>query len=328
MLGIHCRHCNIAIDIDPEKLGGLFRCPACLKLNSQISTSTSSGTVKFGDYELLQEIGQGANAIVFKGLKRKTGEIFAIKLFHTESNVDSLSKREFLREISFCIELEHTNIVRTYHGEEVDDILFLELEYIDGINLAQYLEYYGPMEQFEALSVGTHVAYALDFVWSNYLSIHRDIKPQNVMLNSQGDVKVCDFGMVTAHENAAVDISAVEGTPYYLSPECVTDGAYQDNRSDIYSLGATLFHVITDVPPFDYDSLMDVINARIKEDPPDIRKYLSSANSSLADVIRTMMAKDPDDRYVTAYECLEDMQRIKDGQKPVLVDKFREKTNQ
>ena len=327
MSRIHCRHCNIAIEIDPEKLGGLYRCPACRKLNSRIG-SDASETVRFGDYELIQEIGQGANAIVCKGLKRKTGEIFAIKLFHTESNVDSLSKREFMREISFCIELEHKNIVRTYLGEEMDGILFLELEYIDGINLAQYLEYYGPMEQFEALNVGTHVAYALDFVWSNYLSIHRDIKPQNVMLNSNGDVKVCDFGMVTAHENAAVDISAVEGTPYYLSPECVTDGAYQDNRSDIYSLGATLFHVITDVPPFDYDSLMEVIHARVKEEAPDIRQHLPSIDSALADVVRTMMARDPDDRYVTAYECLEDMQRVKNGQKPVLVDKFREKTNQ
>ena len=252
-MGVTCRHCSITIEIDPQKLGGLFRCPACRKLNFHQSAKDKS-SVPFGNYEIIQEVGQGANAIVCKALKRKTGEIFALKLFHTESNVDTLSKREFIREIEFAVELSHKNIVKTHLGEEFEGVLFLELEYINGINLAQYLEYYGPMEQFEAMNVGTHVAYALDFVWSNYLSIHRDIKPQNVMLDTNGDVKVCDFGMVTAHENAAVDISAVEGTPYYLSPECVTEGYYQDNRSDIYSLGATLYHLMTDTPPFDYDS--------------------------------------------------------------------------
>ncbi len=309
-----------------ESIEGIFRCPKCKKLNILLGTRHYQ-TIPFGDYELLEEVGEGANAIVCKAKKNSTGDIKAVKLFHSETNVDSLSKREFLREIEFSIELEHKNIVKTILGDEVEGILYIELEYIDGINLAQYLEHYGAMDQFEALNVGTNVAYALDFVWSNYLSIHRDIKPQNIMLDRQGNVKVCDFGMVTAHEDAAVDISAVEGTPYYLSPECVIDGSYQDNRSDIYSLGATLYHVVTDVPPFDYDSLMEVINARINEEPPDIRSVMPECDQHVAEVIKTMMAKDPDERYVTAYECLEDMLRVQNGDHPILVDKSRLKTN-
>ena len=323
---VHCRHCDKTIDFTSTSNQGILRCPSCAKLNTILGEDKFE-TIKFGGYRLLEEIGEGANAIVFKGAKAETGEIFALKLFHSETNVDCLSKREFLREIEFSTEIEHKNIVRTYQGDEIDGILFLELEFIDGLNLAQYLENYGPMDQYSSLDVGTGVAYALDYVWSNYLSIHRDIKPQNILIDSDGNVKVCDFGMVTAHENAAVDISAVEGTPYYLSPECVIDGSFQDNRSDIYSLGATLYHLITDTPPFDYDSLLEVVNARVKEDAPDIRNALPDADENVADVIRTMMARNPNDRYVTAYECLEDMIRARSGEKPMLVDYSREKTN-
>jgi serine/threonine protein kinase len=124
-----------------------------------------------------------------------------------------------------------------------------------------------------------------------------------------------------------VDINAVEGTPYYLSPECVTDGAYQDNRSDIYSLGATLFHTIAGVPPFNYDSLEDVIYARLREGAPDIRDVCDWVPSVVADVLRTMMAPDPEDRYVTARECLHDIERVRDGRRPLLVDRSRPKVN-
>lgn len=265
--------------------------------------------------------------MVFRALKRTTNEIIALKLFHSDMASDNLSKREFFREVEFSVELQHDNIVKTILGNELDGVLYLELEYIDGINLAQYLEQFGAMDGYDALNIGTNVCYALDFVWSSYLAIHRDIKPQNIMLDKNGNVKVCDFGMVTAHENASVDISAVEGTPYYLSPECITEGAYQDNRSDIYSLGATLFHVITDVPPFDYDDLMEVVKARLTEDPPRIEEYVPNVDPNIAAVIRTMMARSPDHRYVTAYECLEDMQRVKNRQPPLLVDTSRLKTN-
>ena len=322
-----CSHCDFAINLPPDQLGRIFTCPSCSKLNVLLNPP-GTAPVSFGEYDLLEHAGEGANAMVFKALKRTTNETIALKLFHSDTAADTLSKREFFREVEFSVELEHPNIVKTILGNELDGVLYLELEYIDGINMAEYLEHYGAMDQYDALNVGTNVSYALDFVWSNYLAIHRDIKPQNVMLDKTGGVKVCDFGMVTAHENAAVDISAVEGTPYYLSPECITEGAYQDNRSDIYALGATLYHVVTDVPPFDYDDLMEVVNARLTEPPPDIRSVLPDADPNVAAVITTMMAKDPGERYVTAYECLEDMQRVKNRQPPRLVDISRTHTNQ
>ncbi len=324
---VNCRYCSKVLGLLPDdQCFGIYRCNSCTKLNPCFD-SESKRPIPFGDYILNEEIGEGANAIVFKGRKSSSNENIALKLFHTETHVDSHSKKEFIREIAFSIELNHPYIIKTIFGDEWDGILYIEMEYFCGLNLAQYLDEYDKMNQLDALEVGIKVAYALDFVWSNYLSIHRDVKPQNVLLDLSGNVKVCDFGMVTAHENAAVDISAVEGTPYYLSPECIMDGSYQDNRSDIYSLGATLYHVITGNPPFDYDSLMDVINARLVEEPPDIGDTIPDSNRDLAMVLKTMMAKDPDDRYVTAFECLEDMIRVKNRQTPVLIDKNRLKVN-
>jgi serine/threonine protein kinase len=322
-----CQHCDQRVSVEMDGHGGLFRCPQCRSLNVLFERDTD-GAIQFGDFIVMQEVGQGANAIVCKAQNQTTGETIALKLFYSETTVDSLSKREFLRENEFSKELEHENIVKTISGGECDGVLYLELEFINGLNLAEYLDEYGRMEISQALGVGEQVCQALDFVWSNHLVIHRDVKPQNVMVDAEGNVKVCDFGMVTAHEQAMVDINAVEGTPYYLSPECVTDGSYQDNRSDIYSLGATLFHIIAGEPPFNYDTLESVIYARVREEPQDIRDFVPEASEDLALLLKTMMARDPDDRYVTAYECLEDVTRIRRGEKPNLVDKNRLKVNQ
>ena len=126
---------------------------------------------------------------------------------------------------------------------------------------------------------------------------------------------------------ATVDISAVEGTPFYLSPESVTQDAYQDNRSDIYSLGCTLYHLIANEPPFCYDELLDVVDARTKEPAPDVRKVKPDVPGPVASVLLTMMAREPEDRYVTARECLEDLQRVIRNEAPLLIDPSRPKVN-
>jgi eukaryotic-like serine/threonine-protein kinase len=325
-----CQHCRRPVEVELSPMGGLFRCALCRKLNILLKTA-ASGAVVFKDCEILQEVGQGANAVVCKARRPiAPDDIFALKLFLFDHSVDSHATREFFRESDFLVRVEHQNIVRIIAGGEVNGIPFLEMEFVDGINMAQYMDRYGAMNQFEAFTVGSYVALALDYVWSNYLMVHRDIKPQNIMIDKQGHVKVCDFGMVTAHEMAGVDLDAIEGTPYYLSPESISESAntYQDNRSDIYSLGTTLYHLIAGSPPFDYDTVVRVITARAEEEAPDIREVQPEVHEHVALVLQTMMARDPEDRYVTANECLQDMLRVKRGEKPLLVDRSRPRINQ
>ena len=310
-----------------EPPGGIVvRCESCRWLNIFLSPDTD-GKLRFGEYEVIQEVGQGANAVVCKATKDNDDKICAVKIFFANSSVNSHAHREFTREIEFSVGVVHSNICRTYGGGKIEGNQYLELEFIDGINLAQYLEYYDAMDPMDAFTVATHVAVALDFVWSDFLTIHRDVKPQNVMVDKDGYVKVLDFGLVTAHERSAVDISTVEGTPFYLSPESITQDAYQDNRSDIYSLGCTLYHLIANEPPFCYDKLLDVIDARIKEPAPDVRKVRPDVPDPVANVLLTMMAREPEDRYVTARECLEDLQRVIRDEAPLLIDPSRPKVN-
>ncbi|MFT5126807.1 MAG: serine/threonine protein kinase [Rhodothermales bacterium] len=324
-MAIPCFHCDDALPIKLDDGGALHRCVGCRKLNVIL---TERAPLNFADYSLLEMVGLGANATVCRARKRSTGDIVAVKIFYAHRDISSHSRREFLRELEFARELVHPNIIATHNGGEHDDVLFLELEFFHGINLIEYLEQQGAMPQFAALNVGIKVAAALDYVWSNHLSIHRDIKPQNVMVNNAGDVKVCDFGMITNHEAAGVDVSAVEGTPYYLSPECITEGAYADNRSDIYSLGASLYHTMAEKPPFDLDSLLSVINARLENEAPDIRIDAPDIDSHISRILQTMMARDPNQRYVTAWECAEDMQRVCNQQEPQLYNPDRDRRNE
>jgi serine/threonine protein kinase len=322
-----CRYCDQSLAGCPAVPGIIVRCESCRKLNIFL-TPDESGCLRFVEYEVLQEVGQGANAVVCKARKDSDDKVYAIKIFYNEQHTaDAHAQKEFKREIEFSVDVVHENIVGTYGGSEIADNQYLELEFIDGINLAQYLDFYGAMDPMDAFSVATHVALALDYVWSQFLTIHRDVKPQNVMVDKAGFVKVLDFGLVTTHERSAVDTSAVEGTPFYLSPESVTHNAYQDNRSDIYSLGCTVYHLIMNEPPFDFDELLDVVNARVEEPPPDIRKLKSGISDDVAEVLLTMMAREPEDRYVTAYECLQDLKRVINGIKPLLVDPERLKSN-
>ena len=322
-----CQYCAEATDVRVPRTGGIFRCPSCMKLNLLLQQN-AAGQLQFGNFVVLEEVGQGANAVVCKAQYSLNRQVYALKLFLSDRHAEEHATREFIRESGIAKEIVHKNIVRMYECGELNHIRHLVLEFVDGLNMAQYLERYGKMDPFDALSLGSYVCAALDHVWSNFLMVHRDIKPQNIMLDHQGQVKVCDFGMVTAHELSLVDLNAVEGTPYYLSPESITEDAYQDNRTDIYSLGATLYHIISGSPPFNYGSVMEVVDARLKEPPPDLRDIAPEVSDETAAVILTMMSVQPDERYDTATQCLEDMQRVRRGEPPLLVDPNREKSNE
>ena len=325
---VSCEHCGRVYDSTLTRNGGLERCAKCNKLNLFLPEDELNHVV-FGDYIILEKIGVGGNAMVVKAKHLQTNDIFALKLFFSDSESDEdHSTMEFLSEIEVASQLVHENIVRIYSGEERDNILYLVMEYVDGMNLAEYLETYGAMPPYDAMAVGIHTCHAMDHVWSNNLMIHRDVKPQNIMINSDGDIKLCDFGLISQHESAYEDNDTIIGTPYYVSPEMVDSSTYQDNKSDIYSLGATLFHIMAGVPPFNYGGLLEVLNARINHPPPKLSDFLPNLPPGLSEVIETMMSTDPDDRYITATEAAEDILRVRDGVRPQLVDKNREKLNQ
>lgn len=324
---LSCEHCGRIYDSPLNRSGGVDRCSKCDKLNLFIPT-TDVHYIVFGDFLIQEKIGTGGNAIVVKAKHLATNDIVALKLFFSKKSLEDHGSSEFMSEIEMATQLVHDNIVRIYSGGEIDDILYIVMEYVDGINLSEYLDSYGAMPASDAMSVGIHVSYALDHVWSSFLMIHRDVKPQNIMITTGGNIKLCDFGLVSCHEKAFSEDNSIMGTPYYVSPEMVDGASYQDNRSDIYSLGATLYHMLLGEPPFNYGGLQEVLKARIKQPPPILNNHTNTLPTGLSDVIQTMMATDQDNRYVTANEAAEDILLIRDGGAPQLVDRNRERKNE
>ena len=323
---LSCEHCGRVYESTLNSSGGLERCLKCDKLNLFIPVGEVHYII-FGDYLIMEKIGTGGNAIVVKAKHLATNDIVALKLFFTKKAADDHATSEFISEVEMATQLVHDSIVRIYSGGEIDDILYIVMEFVDGINLSEYLDSYGAMPCNDAMSVGIHVCYALDYVWSNFLMIHRDVKPQNIMINIEGNIKLCDFGLVSCHEKAFSEDNSILGTPYYVSPEMVDSSSYQDNRSDIYSLGATLYHMTVGIPPFNYGGLEEVLNSRVKQPPPKIKEHEIKIPEGFSEIIETMMATDQDDRYVTATEAAEDILLVKDGGTPRLVDSSREKVN-
>jgi eukaryotic-like serine/threonine-protein kinase len=317
-----CPHCDSSDAFNESAEPVVCRCPDCFGL-FYVHGDTEPNEFGFLHFDLLEEISQGSNAIVYKAWNRNTSQLCALKLFLSPEFSDGES--DFHKEFDFAKSLIHPNIIRVYDGGVHGVTQYIEQELFVGIDLNVYIENQGKMPMEKAFYIGCEVCKGLDYVWSSYLAIHRDIKPHNILMNDSGEIKLCDFGMVNEHGDWFDDLK-IEGTPFYLSPESIT-GDYQDNRSDLYALGVTIFHLISGEPPFDDPSLKKTIYARLDEDPPDIRNFDVNQSEGVAQVLKTMMARDPDERYVTAFECEADLRKVIDGGSPDLIDASRPKVN-
>lgn len=321
-----CEHCGRVFETSLSTDGGIDFCSFCDKLN--IAILDDAPNIVFGDFIIEEAIGAGGHSIVVKATHTPSGNDYALKLFFTKCEDNNNVSQEFLQEVETASQLVHENIVRIFEGGVHENIMYIVMEHVSGLNLGEYLELYIQMEPKEAVAAMIHACNALDYVWSNFLMIHRDVKPHNIIVTKEGAVKLCDFGLTSNHEMAVQESRNILGTPFYLSPEMIQTDIYQDNRSDIYSLGCTLYHLVVGLPPFNYGGLLEVVNARIENPPPDPRAEFSECPEALAKIIMTMMATESDDRYATAFEVSQDLLRFLKDEDPLLVDPNRERANQ
>ena len=322
-----CEHCGRVFESKLSSEGGIEFCHHCKKLNIAIPEGASDD-IYFGDFKILEAIGAGGHSIVVKAEHKPSGMNYALKMFFIQCEDNDNISADFIQEVETASQLVHDNIVRIYEGGVHDGIMYIVMEHVDGLNLGEYLEIYEQMEPKEAVAAIIHSCKALDYVWSHFLMIHRDVKPHNIIVTKEGAVKLCDFGLTSNHEMAVQESRNILGTPFYLSPEMIQTDIYQDNRSDIYSLGCTLYHLIVGLPPFNYGGLLEVVNARLNNPPPDPREEFPECPENLAKIIMTMMATEADDRYATAHELMEDLIRFLKDEEPILVDPNRERANQ
>ena len=266
-----------------------------------------------GRYELTHLIARGGMAQVYRAVDLQLDRPVALKVLFPELSVDRTFVERFRREAQAAANLSHPNIVPVFDWGEDDGSYFIVMEFIDGRALSAVLRDPTPLSAVQIATIGAGVAAALAFAHRHGV-VHRDVKPGNVLITPDGDVKVTDFGIARAvnTEESLTQTGAVMGTAAYFSPE-QAEGKGVDSRSDIYSLGVVLYEMAVGRPPFTGDSPVAVASKHVRDTPVLPRAANPAVPAALEAVIMKAMAKDPDDRYRSAEELRADLLRFADG---------------
>jgi len=300
--------------------GGARKLPAFKWPPSQPSAPRDGGSDRpgkvVGEYELLARLGKGGMGSVFKARHTKTGQIVAFKtLMPSDAKNVNLVKR-FQRESKIALSLRHENIVAGLDAGVVGNLFYLAMEFVDGESLAELLRREGRLAPEKAVRIMIGLARGLAHAHERGL-IHRDVKPENVLLGRDGSVKLCDLGLAREVSDLGFTmLGAALGTPKYMSPEQVAGLKTIDGRTDIYSLGATAYHMLAGRAPYGGSSSALVMAAQLSAKFPPLREVAPEVDERLAGIVERCMRKDPAERYQSMEELIEDLEALLPGEKP------------
>ena len=266
----------------------------------------NNGTFIANRYEIVGQVGTGGMSDVYEAKDHTLGRYVAIKVLKSEFSEDTNFVSKFRTEAQSAAVLEHPNIVNIYDVGSENGIHYIVMEYVEGITLKTYIEKKGQLTYKEALSIAIQVGRGIQAAHAKNI-VHRDIKPQNIIISTDGKVKVTDFGIARAVSENTIH-SDVMGSVHYASPEQARNG-YVSNRSDIYSLGIVMYEMVTGRVPFDGDSTVAVAIQHLQDemDPPS--KYAPNLPISLEKIIQKCTQKSPDRRYDSMESLLIDLRK-------------------
>lgn len=259
-----------------------------------------------GRYEILEKIGSGGMADVYKAKCHKLNRNVAIKVLKEEFIHNREFVNKFKAEAQAAACLSHQNIVGIYDVVEEGNLYYIVMEYIDGITLKQYIAEHGHLSEEEALIIALQIAQGLSAAHDQHI-VHRDIKPQNILLGKDGVIKVADFGIARAVTGSTISATAI-GSVHYFSPEQAR-GSLCDERSDIYSLGISLFEMLTGTLPFTGDTSVAVALSHINDSLPSIDQYVSGVSEETKEIVRVCTMKKPEQRYLTVYDLIAELKK-------------------
>ena len=257
-------------------------------------------------YEILEKIGTGGMSDVYKAKDHKLNRFIAVKVLKQEFSENANFVSKFRIEAQAAAGLMHPNIVNVYDVGEEDGIYYIVMELVEGITLKKYIEKKARLSVKEAVSIAIQVSMGIEAAHNNHI-IHRDIKPQNIMISKEGKVKVTDFGIAKAATSNTIT-SNVMGSVHYTSPEQAR-GGYSDERSDIYSLGITIFEMLTGRVPFNGETTVAIAIKHIQEDLPSPRDFVPEIPVSVEQIVFKCCQKSPDRRYQSMGELITDLKR-------------------
>ena len=264
-----------------------------------------------GDYEVLELLGKGGMSLVARGRHRPTGLIVALKILPKDLARKPTTLQRFLNEAKLLASLSHPNVVELLDVGRAQDRHFLVFEYVDGGDLSRYVKKRGPMPVARVIEVAIQAAEALDHAAQAGL-VHRDIKPGNLLITSEGQVKLADLGLARTilDDERLTREGTTIGTIDYMAPEQARDSHAATIRSDIYSLGCTLYYLLTGSPPYVADKISEKVLLHIRGEIPDVRKVRPEVPSEFAAVLKTMMAKSPEQRYESHLQLIQALRAL------------------
>ncbi len=257
-------------------------------------------------YEILEKIGTGGMSDVYKAKDHKLNRFVAVKVLKQEFSENANFVSKFRIEAQAAAGLMHPNIVNVYDVGEEDGIYYIVMELVEGITLKKYIEKKARLSVKEAISIAIQVSMGIEAAHNNHI-IHRDIKPQNIIISKEGKVKVTDFGIAKAATSNTIT-SNVMGSVHYTSPEQAR-GGYSDEKSDIYSLGITMFEMLTGRVPFNGETTVAIAIKHIQEEFPSPRDYVPEIPISVEQIVFKCCQKSPDRRYQSMSELIVDLKQ-------------------
>lgn len=250
----------------------------------------------FGNYQLERELGQGGMGTVYLAKDSGLNRYVALKILRSDLGDDPSFSRKFLEEVEVTASLAHPNIIRVFTLGEQEGRLYLVMEHLDEPSLENRMDKQTKVSEREVLEIGIGIASALQFAHEETGLIHRDIKPGNILFGRGNIPKLADFGLAAGARSALGQQDEIWGTPYYVSPERLLREP-EDIRSDIYSLGATLYHALAGRPPFEAETAEEVAKRHISDRPPPLRSLCPNAQEQTVFTIDKCLAKKSSARW-------------------------------
>ena len=311
-----CPHCDEIVAIDDGECGQPVGCGGCGNVAVVPETRFSPGAC-LDDFIFHDVIGSGGMGLVYLAHQVTLDRVVALKIMKKEFAKNEAFIVDFVNEARAAARLNHPNIVQSYAVGEEDGIYFLAMEFVEGMTLKDILEERQRLSVDETLGIAAQVAKALDFAWQEQQLVHRDIKPDNIMLTTQGVAKLADLGLArAAHQLVDDDDEEVMGTPQYICPEQLL-GQPMDVRGDIYSLGATCYHALTGKFPFEGDSAHEISRKHLQEELTPPIAIDDRIPAPVSWVIEKMMAKKLEERHADPAELARDFALLLRRESPV-----------
>lgn len=310
-----CTQCRTPLETDPQSAGTEAVCPRCQTLLIVPRPDIGPGAT-LGGFRVERLIGEGGMGQVYLARQLSMDRDVALKVLRGGADWSDDAAERFLHEVRLLARLDHPHIVTAHEAGEESGVLFLAMGLVRGDPVDRRIARDGAIPEGEALRIARKIADALEYAWTEHRLLHRDLKPSNILMDPHGEPKLADLGLAQSllHEGHRPD--EIAGTPNYMSPEQAAGAETLDCRSDIYSLGATLYHMVTGQLPFAAETPEETLRLKQTSTLPDPRTYRPDISAHLVALLSGMLAANPGDRYETWAEVREDLDRVLRGHAP------------